>query len=272
MPARKTPTKLTQREVQESIAVLLRIATVWARRSFEEDEPRDRPHDERLLRKVIALVSAHRDVPLVNASGKTRTLLRESSLHEFELFQSVHDAIRAAKNASDEENRIAARLRLAFRRAGGACTSSDARRYAANLSIDRTPTELAGRVLQMAGMRGYRSASAVEGSVARAREVAARRETSRRELIEYFLACLQIPEEDLHGAALALDSIITGGTLKAYPRRWTRRSASWGLRPPGRRPYYDRYGQPRLDDRTRAELASANLWADVDDPGDAETE
>ena len=267
MTSRPPKAKLTQQEVQDGVLALIRIATVWARRSFEQDEPRDRPDDERLLGKVIALVRKQRDVPLVTATGNTKTLLRASSMREFELFQAVHDTLTAAKAAGDDEHRIAARLRLAFRYAGAPCSSADARRYAGNLMMERPPTELAGRVLQMFGLRGYRSAKAIEGSIARAREVASRREASRRELIEYFIACLQVPEEDLHAIAAAVDSVSNGGTLTATPRRWDRRS-SLGPAPkhPSERPKYARYGSALLSD------ASVGILSDEYQPEDQDFE
>ena len=123
---------------------LIRIATVWARRSFEQDEPRDRPDDERLLGKIIGLVRKQRDVPLVTATGNTKALLRESSMREFELFQAVHDTLTAAKAAGDDEHRIAARLRLAFRHAGAPMLVGR-RHEVCRQPDDGAPTHGAGR-------------------------------------------------------------------------------------------------------------------------------
>ncbi|MBK9519669.1 MAG: hypothetical protein IPO09_20545 [Anaeromyxobacter sp.] len=259
MASRKIHPPLGQQEVQETMLALLRIATVWARRSFEDDEPRDRPADERLLRAVRALLHDHQDVPLVNASGSTKVLVRQSSHREYELFNSVHQALEVATADPKEWRRGAARLRLAFRQAGFSLSSKSAKQYFDNLMMERPPTELAGRVLQMAGFRGYSSVKAVERTLERARAIAARREVSRLEIIEYFLACLQVPEEDLHGNADSINAVVRGGTLARTPSHWHRRSPlSSGMIPPWKRPYYIRYAQRRLSDPTRALLGGSD--------------
>lgn len=268
MAAKKKAPKLTQEEVQQAFMKFARLAVVWARRSFESDAPLDRPEDEKLLRELVDALSKHRDIPLIHAhvQGRPPTVVRESSAQEYDLYCAVLGAIR---RGPDTATGLPGSLQEAFRGLGHRCSPARAKEYAnaVRAADGKGPGVQAGRVLQMAGFRGYTSVAAAKKSIAKARDVRARREASRLELVQYFLACLQIPEADLHGAALALESIMAGGTLTAYPQRWNRRAATWGRRPPGRRPYYIRYGQPLLDDETRAELGDLDLLVDaVDDP------
>ncbi len=273
MVSRRERPPLTQQEVQEAILALMRVAVVWARRSFENDEPRDRPADEALLAKIAALLRDHADVPLVTARGKTRIVVRESTLEDLRRYRALVGAITDSKKRSPNSWRkvLAETVVRAFASIGDPWSESNARRAVAGIK-KTSPTAIAGAILRNAGFRAYRNLRAAELEEARAQGVIRRREASRLELIQYLLTCLQIPEEDLHGAALALDSIMAGGTLKAFPHRWNRRAASWGRRPPDKRPYYIRYGQPLLHDETRAELVHLDLRSELERSDESDLE
>lgn len=131
--------------------------------------------------------------------------------------------------------------------------------------------EVTSRVLAAAGFKTYRSMAEIKKAAAAARVVLRRRSVSRLEVIQYFLACAQAPEHDLHGLAQAIELGLTGSVLEAKPRRPYRRrtkprpSSATGtvvrrrtLLAPRQGPY-DRYGQPLPGDATRAELAMFDL-------------
>lgn len=269
MAAKKNVPRLTQAEVQQTFMKFARLATVWARRSFEGDAPLDRPEDERLLRLLVDALSRHRDVPLIHANvqGRPPTVVRESSAQEYDLYCAVLDAIRRGPDAATG---LAGSIQKAFHGLGYKCSPARARVYedAVYAAEAKGPGVQAGRVLQMAGFRGYTSVMAARKSIAAARAVRARREASTLELIQFFMACLQVPEEDLHGIALAVEEVARGGTLTATPTRWHHRSRLGGPRvPPWSRAYYERYAQANLHDSTRAELGSI-VQTDFEEPED----
>ena len=264
-----TPQPLTQLEVQEELTKLLRLATAWARRSFERDEPRDRREDEALLNKVCCLTRRHEDVPLITARGKTKVVLRTSTLADLQRYRTLLRAIVDAQETTPRSwrARLPSVIADAFTSLGDNCSVPRARRIVEQLPAKGPPTVLADKVLQAAGFRSYRSLKAAEQEEARTKEILRRREVTRLELIEYFLACLQVPEEDLHAIAAAVDSVCKGGTLVATPRRWGRRAA-FGTAPkhPADRPKYVRYGAALLSD------PSIGLLSDEYQPDDPDFE
>lgn len=277
MATKRASTPLTQREVQEQVLALVRLATVWARRSFEDDEPRDRPVDEHLLRQVVTKLVEHRDVPLVRAPSGS--LVRESSLAEIRLYRLVLAAIRKYRATPAKSRRPLSRyVGDAFRRSGYRVTP-ELREFIDEVRSNGSPSSLAGRILARAGFKSYRSIAAFRKAAANARAIRRRRSVTRREVIEYFLACLQVPSADLAAMARAIDSVALGGTLTATPR-WTlnrrrhpKPSTSFTIsrRPPIVRvregAYYVRYAQPLPGDPTRAELDGVDVY-DSDAPFD----
>ncbi len=234
-------TKLTQLEVQAAVLALARIAIVWARRSFEVDEPLDRPADERLLREVVELVQRSRDVPLVAARRATKSVLRQSSMLDLERYDAVLGALRDTKrirNINSRRATLARQVSEILTRTGHACDQQKAKRIVESLAFGDAPSVLAGKILSQAGLKSYRSIAETKRELPRLREIARRRETSSLEVVEYLLACLQVPEESLYNFAGALYAVRAGGTLVATPRHPTRGRALGRL---ARKPYA-RYG------------------------------
>lgn len=242
---------------------LLRLATVWARRSFEDDEPLDRADDERVLRAVVAALTKHRDVPLVRSSGGS--VVRESSLRDAKLYRLVLAAVRSHRAAPiARRGPLSRRLKDAFRRVG-IPLHVDVRTFADELPLGGAPSTLAGQILSKAGMKSYRSIAETKRSAAKARTIRRRRTVTRLEVIEYFLACLQVPEENLFAIAAAVDAVCEGGMLTATPRNWGRRSALGPApKPPSKRPKYVRYGTALLSDATIGVLSDEYQPEDQD--------
>lgn len=233
MTTRKRKSKLDQLEVQDSVLALIKIATVWARRSFEDVGPLDRDADEELLGRVVELVGAHRNVPLVAASKGTKLALRESAIRMVECHGALVDVLKAVKKARNVRSQRAAlshQVAAILTRHGCACDLEQARTVVTTLQMGQSPSELAGKVMRRFGLWDYRSVAEARRELPALRAVAARRETTMLETIEYLMACLQVPIERLHEFAAALHAVRHGGELLARPSRPPTRRRS-GTRP-----------------------------------------
>lgn len=227
MPASRP--KLEQVEVQDAIMALLRIATVWARRSYEDEGPLDRHADEELLRGIVELVRGHRNVPLVAASKATKVALRESAIRMVECHDALVEALkvaRQARNIASQRANVSRRVVGILTTHGCACELEQVRVALSMVNLRLAPSTVAGKVMRQFGLWDYRSVAEARRELPALRAIAARRETTTLETIEYLLACLQVPPAQLYSTATALLVVLGGGQLTAQPRFRRRRPTS----------------------------------------------
>ena len=265
---------LSQRDVQDAVLALMRVAVVWARRSFEQDAPPDRLEDQLFLAKAAALIHEHAGTArtLVRATGSTRAAFREDSFTLLELYEEVYALAEAFGRSSRTANRKEWFKTSVGKALIGKKLPASARRVQREFENFAGPASaLASRVLMLAGLKGYRTRAALKHELERAKQIRARREVSTLELVEYFLACLPVPKENLHELARAVWTVRLGGRLSAVPSgRPGRRSNVSGRVPTVPAPY-PRYGAARIADDTEGVLdLEQEFEAGDDDDADSD--
>lgn len=267
--ANSPPPPLTQLELQQAITKLIRVAVLWARRSFESDPAPDRAEDQAFLRTLVDAVDAHTSSSrtLVRPSRSTKTPFREDSFVLVEVYEAIHAAATAFKKSTaraSARQRLRHELAAALSSRGFPASAAAVQRRFGELTLGSSASEIADQVLGLAELEGYRTVAALRRALARARTIQARRDVSDLEIIQYMLACLNVRREQLHAFAHALWVVRTGGQLLARPANpFIRGTLARG--PRARPAPYDRYGAPAAWDDTCGVLDDAHRFGDEDD-------